>query len=86
MQRHADGAERNQAVLDLVVAEPAGGHAADADADGQRRVEVAGLGLPDVQHIGPVDDDGREQQRAEEPEVGIAEHREEERPIAAHHA
>ncbi len=84
MQRHADGAERNEAVLDFVAAEQPGDHAADADADGQRGVEIAGLGLPDMQNIGTVDDDGGEEQRAEEPEVGVAENREEERLIAAH--
>ena len=81
---HADGAERDEAVLDLVAAEQAGDHAADADADGESGVEIAGLSLADVQNIGTVDDDGGEEQRAEEPEVGVAENREEERLIAAH--
>ena len=81
---HADGAERDEAVLDLVAAEQAGDHAADADADGERGVEIAGFGLADVQNVGSVDDDGGEEQRAEKPEVGIAEHGEEERLIPAH--
>ncbi len=34
--RHADGTQRNQSVLDFVAAHQAGNHAADADADGQR--------------------------------------------------
>ncbi len=60
--RHADGAERDEAVLDLVAAENAGDHAADADANGECGVEITGLGLADVQNIGTEDDDGGEQQ------------------------
>ena len=84
VQRHADGAERNEAVFNFVAAEQAGDHAADADADGESGVEIAGLSLADVENIGTVDDDGGEEQRAKEPEVGVAEDREEERLIAAH--
>ena len=74
---HADGAERNEAVLDLVAADQAGNHAADADAHGQRGVQIAGLGLADVKNVRPVNDDGGKQQRAEKPEIGVAENREE---------
>ncbi len=79
---HADRAQRNQPVLDLVVADQSGSHAADADAHRQHRVQVAGLGLPDVQHIRPVDHDRRKQQRTKEPEVGIAQHRQKQRAVA----
>ena len=82
--RHADRSERNQPVLDLVVAHPSSGHAADADAHGEHGVQVAGFGLADVQHIGPVDDDGGEEQRTEKPEVGVAQHGQKQRLVLAH--
>ena len=55
---HADGTQRNEPVLDFVSAEPTGDHAADADADGQCGVQIAGFGLAYVQNVGAVDNDG----------------------------
>ena len=81
--RHADGPEGDESVLDFVIAEPAGGDAADSDADGEGRVQVAGFGLAHVQNVRTVDDNGREEERSQKPEVRIAEHRHEKRPIAA---
>ena len=45
---HANGAKRNEAVLNLVAAHQASHQAAYTDADGKRGVQVAGLGLADV--------------------------------------
>ena len=83
---HADRSERNEPVLDLVIAQPSSGHAADADAHGEHGVQVAGFGLADVQHIGPVNDDGGEEQGAKKPEVGVAQHGQKQRRVLAHFA
>lgn len=47
-------------------------------------LRVAGFCLADVEDVGAVDDDGGEQQRAEEPEVGAAEDGEEQEAVLAH--
>src|ERR1700739_2142731 len=81
---HADGAERDQTIFDLIAAQQAGDHAANADSYGKRCVEIAGLCLANMENIRTVDNDRGEQQRAQEPEVGVAEDGEEEGLIAAH--
>jgi len=83
-QGHADGTERDEAVFNLVAADEAGNHTADADANSERGIQVTSFGLADVQDVGAIYDDGREKKGTEEPEVGVAENGEEERLVLAH--
>src|SRR5260370_15019785 len=70
--RHANGAKRDEAVLNLSRRKQAGGVAPDADANGQRRLQIATACLVKVQDFTAVENNNELQQRAEKPEVSIA--------------
>src|SRR5690348_9403796 len=71
-QRHADGAQRDQSVFDLPGGKKSRRVAANADSDGKRRLQVSAVRFVDMQDFAAVEDDHELEQRAEEPEVGIA--------------
>ena len=85
----ADSADRHQAKLHLVPGEPPGGQAADSDADGDRGTEQADrhtVGRGNAQRL---DREYREQllhQRADEPEIAEAQHRQPQATIAVENA
>src|SRR5580704_14273052 len=71
-QRHADGAQRDEAILDLARGEKSCGVAAKTDAYGQCCLQVPAMRFVDVQDFTAVKDNHELEQRAEKPEVGIA--------------
>ncbi|MCU0242930.1 MAG: hypothetical protein MUF51_10965 [Vicinamibacteria bacterium] len=76
--------EGDQAVLDLVAREAAGRHAAEADADRERGLQIAGLRVAEVQCLLAEDDDVHLQDQAEEPEIRVAPDRQHQHAVAAH--
>ena len=81
--RHADCAERHQAVLDLAAGKVPGRHAARPDAQRQRHPEPPDAHFVQMQHLEAVEKQVQEQQLAEKTEIGVADHRQNERPVAA---
>src|SRR5690349_3413079 len=81
--RHADRAERDQAILDLPAGEIACGKAAHADADCHGRLKNAGASRSGVQNIAAVENDVRGEQRAQKPEISATQDSEPEYAIVA---
>src|ERR1035437_2320065 len=77
----AQGAQWHEAVFDLAARQIARREAAEADANRQRRQEVSRADLADPEHVLPVINPALWQQRADEPEVSIAEARQPQDPI-----
>ena len=75
--RHAEGAERHQAVFDLAAGKIPGRHAAHPDAQRQRHPEPSDAHFVQAQHLEAVEKQIQEQQLAEEIEIGVADHRQE---------
>src|SRR5260370_39416685 len=72
--RHANGAKRDEAVLNLSRRKQAGGVAPDADANGQRRLQLATARLVKVQDFPALENNNELQQRAEKTAVSNASH------------
>src|ERR1700722_16233377 len=64
--RHANGAERDEADFNLSAEKIPGGYAAKSDADGERSLDVAGLRVVHLQNVVGVNDDHELDERGEE--------------------
>jgi hypothetical protein len=70
--RHADGTQRDEAILDLSRRKQARSVAAKAYANGESGLQVSAVRFIDMQNLASVKYDHELQQGAEEPEIGIA--------------
>src|SRR5882762_4629371 len=70
--RHADGPERNKAVLDLSSRKKAGGIAPNANANGKSSLQITAARFIEMQNLAPVKNNHKLQQCAKKPEVSIA--------------
>ena len=82
-QRHAESAERHEAVFDFAAGKITRRHAAQADAERQGDAQLADADLVQVQDFRAIKKHIQLQQLAQEEEIRVAEKGEGERPVAA---
>src|SRR5262249_43192374 len=81
---HANGAKRNEAVLNLSRRQQTSRVTANADADCQRRLEIASMGFVKVQDFSSIKNNHELKQRTQKPEIRVAHDSQVQYAIRAH--